>query len=137
MDVKNLTNRYHKLKIVRQLETEYGMNIWSPQPPTKTDMSDDFYRLVRTVFRTKLAKPTNQQELIEFYGALVKSTTCRKFININHGQIKLNPEFVAEHLELNEFKNEKRTGFSFEAKQHFGFEPPNQYVDASSLHLDD
>jgi hypothetical protein len=40
-------------------------------------------------------------------------------------------------LELNEFNNEKRTGFSLEAKQHFGFETPNQYVDASSLHLDD
>ena len=42
MDVKNLTNRYHKLKIVRQLETEYGMNIWSPQTPTKTDIQTSF-----------------------------------------------------------------------------------------------
>jgi hypothetical protein len=100
-------------------------------------MSDECYRLVRTVFRTKLAKPTNQQELIEFYGALVKSTTSRKFININHGQITINTDYVAEHLELNEFKNEKRTGFSPEAKQHFGFETPKQFVDASSLHLDD
>jgi hypothetical protein len=94
MDVKHLTNRYHKLNIVRQLETDYGMNIWSPQSPTKTDMSDECYRLVRTVFRTKLAKPTNQQELIAFYGALVKSTTCRTFININHGQIKINTDYV-------------------------------------------
>jgi hypothetical protein len=99
------------------------------QAPTKTDM-------VRTVFRTKLAKPTTSQELVEFYGALVKSTTSRKFININHGQIKLNTDYVTEHLELNEFNNEKRTGFSLEATQHFGFEPPNQYVDAASLHLD-
>jgi hypothetical protein len=100
-------------------------------------MSDEFYRLIRTVFRTKLAKPTNQQELIDFYGALVKSTTSRKFININHGQIKINTEFIAEHLELNEFKNEKRTGFSLEAKQHFGFATPCPFVDAASLHLDD
>jgi hypothetical protein len=100
-------------------------------------MSDEFYRLIRTVFRTKLAKPTNQQELIEFYGALVKSTTSRKFININHGQIKINTDYVTEHLELNEFKNERRSGFSPEAKTHFGFETPTQFVDASSLHLDD
>jgi hypothetical protein len=137
MDVKNLTNRYHKLKIVRQLETEYGIDIWSPQTPTKTDMSDEFYRLVRTVFRTKLAKPTNAQELVEFYGALVKSTTSRKFININHGQIKINTDYVTEHLELNEFKNERRSGFSPEAQKHFGFETPTQFVDAAGLHLDD
>jgi hypothetical protein len=100
-------------------------------------MSDEFYRLIRTVFRTKLAKPTSQQELIEFYGALVKSTTSRKFININHGQIKINTEFVSEHLQLNQFKNERRSGFSPEAQTHFGFETPTQFVDASSLHLDD
>jgi hypothetical protein len=100
-------------------------------------MKDEFYRLVRTVFRTKLAKPTNAQELVEFYGALVKSVTCRKFININHGQIKINTDFVTEHLELNAFKNEHRTGFSPEAQTHFGFEIPSQYVDAASLNLDD
>jgi hypothetical protein len=138
MDVKNLTNRYHKLEIVRKLETDYGMNIWSPQTPTKTDMSDECYRLVRAVFRTKLAKPTTPQELIEFYGALVKSTTSRKLINIDGGQIKINTEYVTEHLELNEFKNERRSGFSPEAQKHFKLPTQEvQFVDATGLHLDD
>ena len=52
IDVKNLTNRYHKLKIIREMEAEFGINIWTPQAPTKTEMKDEFYRLVRTVFRT-------------------------------------------------------------------------------------
>jgi len=138
IDFKNLTNRYHTLKIVRQLETEYGMNIWEPQAPTKTDMTDEFYRLVRTVFRTKLAKPTNAQELIEFYGALVKSATWRKFINVNHGQIKINTDYVAEHLELNEFKNPNRNGFSTQAMTHFGIQVQVQeMVGGGDFGLDD
>jgi hypothetical protein len=68
---------------------------------------------------------------------LVKSTTSRKFINVNSGQIKINTDYVAQHLELNEFKNEKRSGFSPEAQTHFGFETPTQFVDAAGLNLDD
>ena len=89
-------------------------------------MDDKFYNLIRTVFRTKLAKPTNAQELVEFYGALVKSATCRKFVNVSKGQIKINTDYVAEHLELNEFKNPNRNGFSAQAQKHF--ELPTQEV---------
>jgi hypothetical protein len=139
IDVKNLTNGYHKLKIVRQIESDFGINIWEPQAPTKTEMTDEFYRLARTVFRTKLAKPTTSQELVEFYGALIKSATTRKFINVNHGQIKINTEYVTEHLELNGYKNVNKTGFSPEVMAHFGIEVPegDGFVDASSLGLDD
>jgi hypothetical protein len=58
IDVKNLTNGYHKLKIIRQFETELWVNLWEAQAPAKTDMDDQFYNLIRPVFRTKLAKPT-------------------------------------------------------------------------------
>jgi hypothetical protein len=101
-------------------------------------MSGEVYRLIRTVFRTKLAKPTNGQKLNEFYGALVKSTTSRKLININHGQIKIITDYVTEHLELNEFKNPNRTGFSPEAQKHFELPTQEvQYIDAGGLGLDD
>ena len=138
IDVKNLTNRYHKLKIIREMEAEFGINIWTPQAPTKTEMKDEFYRLVRTVFRTKLAKPTTSKEIVAFYGALVKSATCRNFINIKKGEITINTDFVTEHLELNAFKNEKRTGFSIEAKKHFGIETNEvPYLDGAELGLED
>ena len=138
IDVKNLTNRYHKLKIIREMEAEFGINSWTPQAPTKTEMKDEFYRLVRTVFRTKLAKPTTSKEIVAFYGALVKSATCRNFINIKKGEITINTDFVTEHLELNAFKNEKRTGFSIEAKKHFGIETNEvPYLDGAELGLED
>ena len=92
MEVKNLSNGYHRLKVIRQLEVEHGINIFDPQTPTKTEMDDSFYKLVKTVFRTKRAKPTNAKELIEFYGALIKSATCRKFVNVSKGQVKVNTE---------------------------------------------
>jgi hypothetical protein len=58
IDVKNLTSGYHKLQIIRRFEAEFGVSLWEAQAPTKTDMDDKFYNLIRTVFCTKLAKPT-------------------------------------------------------------------------------
>jgi hypothetical protein len=41
-------------------------------------------------------------------------------------------------LELNAFKNEKRTGFSSEAKKHFGIETDEvPYLDGAELGLED
>jgi hypothetical protein len=121
------------------MESEFGINLWEPQAPTKTEMDDGFYRLARTVFRTKLPKPTNAQEIVEFYGALIKSTTTRKFVNVSKGQVKINTDFVSEHLELNGYKNVDRRGFSQETMTHFGFEVPQgtEFVDAANLGLDD
>ena len=42
IDVKNLTNRYNKLKIIREMEAEFGINIWTPQAPTKTEINMSF-----------------------------------------------------------------------------------------------
>ena len=91
----NLSNGYHKLKVIRQLEIDRGISVWELQSPTKVEMDDSFYKLGKTVFRkTKRAKPTNAQELIEFYGGLIKSATCRKFVNVSGGQVKLNTALV-------------------------------------------
>jgi hypothetical protein len=70
---------------------------------------------------------------------LVKSATCRKFVNVFKGQVKVNTDYAAKHLELNEFKNPSRNGFSTQAMTHFGLEVPqgDGFVDASSLGLDD
>ena len=140
IDLKNLKNRYHKLKIVRQFEEEFGINIWGEQNPTKTDMSDAMYKLIRTVFRTRLPKPTTPAELVTFYGALVKSTTSRKFVNVSQGQVRLNTEFALEHLELNSFKNTKQYGFSPEAIEYFGIKvatSDDSFLDPVALGLDD
>ena len=66
-----MSNGYHRLKVIRQLEVDHGISVWEPQSPTKIEI---FYKLVKTVFRkTKRAKPTNAQELIEFFGGFIKS----------------------------------------------------------------
>jgi hypothetical protein len=88
IDVKTLTNSYNKLNIVRQFEARYGINVWAPQSPTNTEMDDAFYRLIKTVFRTKLPKPTTPEELVKFYGALIKSATSRNLIRVKTMRLK-------------------------------------------------
>jgi len=138
IDVKTLTNSYNKLKIIRQFEARYGINVWTPQCPTNTEMDDAFYSLIKTVFRTKLPKPTTPQDLVKFYGALVKSATTRKLINVKKGEIKINDEIAQHHLKLNAFKNIDRIGFSPEAQKHFNIKPNNlTYIDGADLGLED
>ena len=137
--MKNLKNRYHKLKIVRQFEAEFGLIVWDPQTPTKVEMEDSFYKLCRTVFRIHLEKPTTADEVTKFYASLVKRATCRKFINIKRGEIRINTDFVTEHLELNSHKNVNKVSFSPQAVEHFGIEVGgfDAYMsDVASLGLD-
>jgi hypothetical protein len=139
IDTKNLTNGYHKLKIIREMEAEFGISLWQPQAPSKADMRDEFYRLARTVFRTKLPKPQTPEDIVKFYGAIVKSATCRNFVNVSKGQVKINTDFVVGHLNLNGYKNVDRLGFCPEAMAHFGIESNTRltgFVDASTLGLD-
>ena len=101
-------------------------------------MDDAFYNLIKTAFRTKLQKPTTPEEVIKFYGALVKSATCRNLIQVKKNVIKINDELAMYHLELNSFKNTRRLGFSPEAKQYFGFESNDvPYMDGADLGFDD
>ena len=138
IDVKTLTNSYNKLRILRQFEARYGINVWTPQAPTIVVMDDAFYKLIKTVFRTQVPKPTTPNELVKLYGTLVKSTTNRNFVTATKGQVTINEETVQHHLNLNMFKNIDRLGFSPEAKHHFDIEP-NQlsYQDGADLGLDD
>ena len=66
IDIKTLTNGYHKLKLVRQIEAEFGLNLGEPQAPTKVDMEDSLYKLIRITFRTTMPKPASSQEVVEF-----------------------------------------------------------------------
>ena len=70
---------------------------------------------------------------------LVKSATCRNFINVSKGQIRINTSSVAEHLELNAHQNVNKHGFSPEAVAHFDIAVQTcdeAMLDASSLGLD-
>ena len=101
-------------------------------------MDDVFYNLVKTAFRTKLQKPTTPEEVVKFYGALVKSATCRNLINVKKNVIKINDELAMYHLELNSYKNTRRLGFRPEAQEYFSI-VPNQvpYMDGADLGLDE
>jgi hypothetical protein len=103
-------------------------------------MDDAFYKLIKTVFRTQVPKPTTPNELVQFYGTLVKSTTNRNFVNVTNGKVTINDETAQHHLNLNMFKNIDRTGFSPEAQQHFNIEPKHEatcMMNGTSLGLDD
>ena len=118
-DPKVLTNRYHKLKLVRDMEAKFGLNVWGQSVPTQSEMSEDFYRLIKTTFGTKLARPTTAEQVFKMYANLVKSCASRQFINCTQGAIKLNTAVVAEHLALNKYKNPRCLGFSDQAVETF------------------
>ena len=118
-DTKVLTNRYHKLKLVRDMEAKFGLNVWGQSVPTQSEMSEDFYRLIKTTFGTKLARPTTAEQVFKMYANLVKSCASRQFINCTQGAIKLNTAVVAEHLALNKYKNPRCLGFSDQAVETF------------------
>ena len=102
-------------------------------------MDSTLYNLIRTVFKTKLPKPQTPEDLIKFYGALVKSATNRNFVNVTKGQVRINNETAQHHLNLNGYKNVDRLGFCPEAEANFGFESSARLtglVDASTLGLD-
>ena len=89
IDIKTLGNSYNKLKILREFETRHGINVWNPVVTINAEMDDAFYNLIKTVFRTKLQKPTTPEEVVKFYGALVKSATCRNLINVKKMSLHL------------------------------------------------
>jgi hypothetical protein len=85
-----------------------------------------------------MRKPTTPEEVVKFYGGLVKLASCRNLINVKKGVIKINDELAMYHLELNSFKNTRRLGFSPEAKKYFGIESNDvPYIDGADWGLDD
>ena len=138
IDIKTLGTSYNKLKILREFEARHGISVWNPVVTINAEMDDAFYNLIKTAFRTKLQKPTTPEEVVKFYGALVKSATCRNLINVKKNVIKINDELAMYHLELNSYKNTRRLGFSPEAKQYFGIESNEvPYMNGADLGLDD
>ena len=133
-----MTNRHHKLKLVRDMEAKFGLNVWGQSVPTQSEMNEDFYRLIKTTFGTKLARPTTAEQVFKMYANLVKSCASRQFINCNHGSITVNQNVVQQHSELNKFKNPKCTGFSEQAIQTFNIQVQEQtlYSDSFSADLD-
>jgi hypothetical protein len=87
IDIKTLGNSFNKLKILREFETRHGINVWNPVVTINAEMDDAFYNMIKPVFRTKLPKPDTPQEIVKFYGALVKSATCRNLINVKQNVI--------------------------------------------------
>ena len=47
-DPKLITNRYHKLKLLREMETKYNLSVWEASDMTEGEMDHDFYRLIKT-----------------------------------------------------------------------------------------
>ena len=80
------------------------------------EMDDVFYKLIKTVFRTTKAKPTNKDELRKLYISIIKNITNNEIVitkRINtrkegkRGQYTyfLNNELINRYIELNKFTN--------------------------------
>jgi hypothetical protein len=68
IDVKNLTNRYHRPKIIREMEAEFRINIWEPQAPTNTEMNSIFTDWYEPSFEPNLPSQQPPKKLWNFTG---------------------------------------------------------------------
>ena len=73
--VKTINNIYHKIKLIRQLESTYNINIvdgFINNNTTNINFDDNLYKLISGVFKTKTKKPKKFDELIKLYVSMVK-----------------------------------------------------------------
>ena len=58
IDVKLMTNPYHKVKLAKSIEREYGLDFLAEAGANKADMTSNLYTLIKHTFRLRKAKPT-------------------------------------------------------------------------------
>ena len=87
---------------------------------TNIEMSDEFYKLLKSVFRLTKAKPKDMRELIKVYVGLVRHVgdndlIISKRLKSGAGRdvvvYSLNESAVDFHLQLNSFKNQQMLMF--------------------------
>ena len=108
-------------------------------------MDDSFFALVKQVFGTGKAKPTNRKELKILFVFIVKKATSKDVIKSNQSKRKedrdatkytLNEALIKHHLELNAIKNKKCRGFASDVVEKFELKPADDFeclIDVSGL----
>ena len=143
IDVKVLTNPYHQMKLLRELEEQYGMTIYNINQKFEGEftMDDAKFKLIKHMFNSVRRKPESFTGYKMMYASLVKSITCKDIMQSKRSKAKadrdvmnyiLDSNLIQTHLELNGLKNQRRRGFSSDAVQTFGITP----IEADAEFLD-
>ena len=143
IDVKVLTNPYHQVKLLRDLEELYGMTIYNINQKFEGEftMDDAKFKLIKHMFNSVRRKPESFNGYKMMYASLVKSITCKDITQSKRSKAKadrdvmnyiLDSNLIQTHLELNGLKNQRRRGFSSDAVQTFGITP----IEADAEFLD-
>jgi hypothetical protein len=129
IDAKLLTNNYQQVKIIKEFEVKYGLNLFALGSQGEANIDDGFWKLVKHVFRVTRAKPATFNEVKQLYVSIVKSATSKNLIESKQLKTKkdrgataytLNEGLLKYHLELNGFKNTSCRGFAKEVVDKFG-----------------
>ena len=118
-----MTSPYYKVKLVKSLEREYGLDFLIETGANKADMADDLYKLIKHTFRLRKAKPTTIEWINALYASLIRSITNDKtLVTAGKKEISTNINAFQFHLELNKLKNKNQLGFSNSTMETFGIE---------------
>ena len=86
-------------------------------------LDENFYKMLRHVFKLRRANPENPIDAGKLYGAVVNKITFKNLVRATKKGLSWDMEQIGKHLELNSLKNSKRTGYHETVYTTFGFEP--------------
>ncbi len=113
MDAKNMTNPYHKVKLVKVMETKYGIDFAKEVGANSGEMEDDLYNLIKHTFNLRKVKPTTIDGINTLYASMIRSITKDKtLVRANKKGINMSKDAFARHIELNAIKHKNQYGFS-------------------------
>ena len=100
-----------------------GHRFFSNEVTNFVKLDEDFYKMLRHVFKLRRANPTTPIEAGKLYGAVVNKITFNNLVRATKTGLSWNMDALKTHLDLNSFKNTKQTGYHQPVYQTFGFEP--------------
>ena len=112
---------FNKIKLIRQIERDYNIQLFNlPNICRDIEMADEFYKQIKTVFKTTKGKPTNMNDLVKLYvglirniagGTLMKSKKLNTKAQRDNIVYSLDLKVLHYHLELNSLKNKQMKDF--------------------------
>ncbi len=85
LELKSITNCYQKVKILRALEQQWGIELFSNEVANFVKLDEYFYKMIRHVFKLRRANPENQIEAGKLYGAVVNKITFHNIVRAGKG----------------------------------------------------
>ena len=123
----------HKIKLLRDLERSCGIGFLdvSGKCEKADGLSDDLWLRIKTSFQSTKKKPNTPADVMKLYVAMVKHITSNTMVTSKRLKTKkdrdttaykLNEGLLKTHLELNTYKNNRRTDFHDIVKERCGVE---------------